>query len=1350
VLGGVAEDFLADYNGIALPWPRPSEVNDFTAGRVFFGKGESALEVAFGCMNRRGKPPLSTLRRLLSQRKAERPSPVVLVVLYLEAEEPPRAAVLAASDETPHDMPADQAERVCLAALSEPDRHVGARTIKRLLALLHGPAPPGVANNGLFASHELRSGVPARPDWDTARRRAHPALGSKGRDILLRLGYEIRPAGPGGFLLAHGGRPRAVAILVGDAEAFDRDSFRFGAVSPVMYGLALAAHERLPWLVLVRGTQMRLYPSSPDAGIGRRGQEETYTELDLAVLAPTDAGYLSLLFGPDALAPGGTADEILVASGNFAADLSERLRRRIYQDVIPGLALAVASRQPKRDHAHLENAYNQALLIMFRILFLAYAEDRGLLPLSHNAAYSRHAVKTLAREFASNPGQTFDEEATGYWNDMKAVWSAVDHGNTGWGVPPYNGGLFSSDSARQTPGAALNDLSLTDAEFGPCLRALLVDSGEDGTDGPVDFRSLGIREFSIIYEGLIDSELAVSQVGLRLAENGRHVPILPGEEGEIAAGQVYLRSRSGRRKATGTYFTKPVIVEHLLDSALEPAITEHLARIKQLLDQGDDTAASEAFYAFRLADPAMGSGHFLVAAIDRIEARFAAFMVENPIASVTHELDLLSQTAQARASWIVEGTGTEMGALLRRQIARRCIYGVDLNPTAVQLARLAVWIHTCVPGLPLPALNLAQGNSLTGIGTVSEVLAVLEPQPHPGQASLFTDEITLALAAARVRLARAARASERDRPEARLATQAREEAAREAAPATALFDMATAVRSGVVPSPAGLPQAMSTAGSSAVQDWIRELQALHMPCLFPEVFIGDEPGFDVILGNPPWEKLQMEEHSFYSLQFPGLRGLDQKRADSLIAQIRESRLDLVAEYEQESAKMQALKRALSKGPYPGLTAGRPDLYKAFAWRMWQLIKPGGYIGVVLPRKALEAIGMKDWRRELLTNSTITDITTLTNRDGWVFDEVHGQYTVALLTVRADKLEASGRVIPMRGPFHSMTAYRSGLTSPSGVLGVDDLLVWSESLAIPQLSDAKSMEIFLAMRKFPRLDQDSNGWSVRGLRELNATDDKDKFQFVESPGVWPVYKGESFDRWNPETGVSYAWANPASIVAALQERRINQVRIRRSAFYQMPPSWVEDPATLPALQPRIAWRDVARATDMQTVVAALIPPRAIMVHQAYYLFWRDGEPTTQAYALGVLSSLPFDWYARQIVESHVTIEFMRSSPVPRPAPSDPLRQRIGQIAGRLAAVDQRYADWADRAGVPVASVTSQDLKHELIAELDAVTALLYGLARHEVEHMFATFHRGWDYRPRLGATLGWYDQWAGIARKAAAS
>ena len=181
-------------------------------------------------------------------------------------------------------------------------------------------------------------------------------------------------------------------------------------------------------------------------------------------------------------------------------------------------------------------------------------------------------------------------------------------------MPLYNGGLFGADPVTNPTGAALAGLRLTDAEIGPALRALLVDGGPDGVVGPVDFRSLSVREFGTLYEGLLESRLSVAPSALALDAAGHYVPTSQPDRAVVAPGDVYFHNRSGARKASGTYFTKPFAVEHLLDTALEPALNDHLARIGALLDEGRAAAAAEAFFDFRCADIAMGSGAFLVAA----------------------------------------------------------------------------------------------------------------------------------------------------------------------------------------------------------------------------------------------------------------------------------------------------------------------------------------------------------------------------------------------------------------------------------------------------------------------------------------------------------------------------------------------------------------------------------------------------------------------------------------------------------------------------------------------------------------------------------------------------------------
>ena len=473
-----AVHFLADYDGRELPWVKPTGTSAaFETDRVLFGEGDNALEVAVASA-RGGQPKADELRTLFKKRQAGRPAPVLLVVAYAPANGEKLAAVVGTSgDPAPvTGLQVDRLERVCASALAEPDRHSAVRTIERLLISLKDQQFPGLVNSGLFASHELHTGVPARPDWEAARQAALPILGTRGLELIHALGYGTALRGSAAMVLTHGGNSRAIAVLLNEEEVFDRPSARYGAVTPVAHGLAIAARDELAWLIVLRGTQIRIYPASPDMGVGRKGQGETYAELDLALLSEQEAAYLTLLFAPTALERGGTVEQILASSENFAADLGKRLRKRVYEDVVPTLAVAVAERMGARTEEQLAEAYHRTLLVLFRLLFLAYAEDRGLLPYGRNPRYDRHALKTIARDFAADPGMVFDPQATSLWDDMLTVWKAIDEGNTSWDVPAYNGGLFSRDPEASAAGAALVDMRLTDEEFGPALRSMLVDS----------------------------------------------------------------------------------------------------------------------------------------------------------------------------------------------------------------------------------------------------------------------------------------------------------------------------------------------------------------------------------------------------------------------------------------------------------------------------------------------------------------------------------------------------------------------------------------------------------------------------------------------------------------------------------------------------------------------------------------------------------------------------------------------------------------------------------------------------------------------------------------------------------
>jgi hypothetical protein len=1333
------DDFLPDLDPRTWTAPKQSPASIKTSC-FFLGRGDHPLEVALATSAHR--PRADDVRALWKARQARRPSPVLLAVGY-ETAGATKLVVCGPVGETPPlvaDLDPSQVERLAEAALREPSRHAAVRLLVAMLPAV-GSDLPGLRNSGLLATQELRVGVPTRPDWETACEQGKRVLSLRGRKLVENLGFSVEQLGVTSSVLIAGRAKRAVAVFLDEGETFDEPGERFGT-SPVSQALALADREGLPWVVLTRAQQVRLYAARADTGVGRKGRAETFVEVDLALLPEDRAGFVPLLFGADALSEDGTIEQILEQSADFAADLGARLRERVYFDVVPQLATCVAH------HVHggsdlsemeLADAYEETLVILFRLLFVAYGEDKDLLPYRTNGRYGDHSLKRLARrltEWRESGEEIFDAHASDLWDDVRALWDAVNDGNSDWGVPAYDGGLFSEDVEVNPAGAALADLSLTNTEFGPALTSLLVDEGPDGL-GPVDFRSLSVREFGTIYEGLLESRLSVAPSDLAIID-GDFVPTRRKSDVAVAAGDVYFHHRSGSRKATGSYFTKPFAVAHLLDYALEPVLAEHVARVAALVESDDQAGAAQAFFDFRCADIAMGSGHFLVAAVDRIEARLSGLLALHPIRGVIAELENLRTAASQALGALADGVEIETTSLLRRQVARRCVYGVDRNRIAVELARLAVWIHTFVPGLPLSFLdhNLIEGDSLTGIGTMDEALTVLDPEAErAGQLSVFRAKIEEFLSRAEKALRRLALTSEATISEVADARHAHAKALESVRPAADLFDVLVAARLGRTSTPLEVDEAKIARhpGLVSARELQQSLGSVHFPVAFPEVFLRERPGFDCILGNPPWEEVKAEERDFWTLRFPGLKGMDAGSKDAEIKRLRRTRPDLLALFDREAEEADTMRLLLSAGPYPGMRTGDPDLYKAFCSRFWQLDREDGSIGVVLPRSALAAAGCAPWREEVLDGGAFDDVTVLLNTGGWVFDDAEFRYTIALLSLRKGARHSGS--LRMRGPYSNISAYRQGINEKPAEFSVADFKSWSEGVSFPLLPTEKAARIFVKLRQHPRLDI-NDGWRARPVAEFHATNDKQYFDFdLDDPAddSWPVYKGASFNIWDPDTGAYYAWADPGEVTEILQTKRLRQQRTARSAFSEFPRDWALDPDTLPCYYPRIAFRQVTNRTNTRTVVTALVPGSVVITNAAPYVLWAEGDERDEAFLLGVLSSIPLDWYARRVVEVNLNFHLFNAFPIPRPPRDHPLRQRIEQIAGRLAAVDEAYIEWAKAVGVKVGSVKQHE-KDDLIYELDAAVALLYGLDAGDVTHIFETFHVGWNYKPRLDAVL----------------
>jgi hypothetical protein len=582
---------------------------------------------------------------------------------------------------------------------------------------------------------------------------------------------------------------------------------------------------------------------------------------------------------------------------------------------------------------------------------------------------------------------SLDPVATSLWDRFAVLVRTLRTGNTAIDVPAYNGDLF---SAVALPGAALLErASIPDAAFGPVLAVL----GRDPeTGGGVDYSSLDVAHLGNIYEGLLALQLTVADEDLGLYAHGsgarrewryerarRHADV------KVGRGELFWQTHTGGRKAGGVYYTPTILVDHLIVRAVLPALEEHLQQIAVVAQTNPQQAAAELFQ-FRILDPACGSAHFLTAALDRIAERMDRFLAQSPLPAVRDELESLRAAAGAGY-----GERVEHADLLHRLVLKRCIFGVDLSPMGAEVARLSLWLAAFVPGLSLAYLghNVQAGDSLVGVADQTALL----PRDATGSPSLNSSAVEDAVGMAAAAAAELAQIADRT-PEEWARSQVVDRQIRQATDGVRrLFDTWTAGALGsdearnlaglfpveIIENPSRIPATVS----DDVAELLGPVRPLHWPLAFPEVF-SRIPGFDVVLGNPPWEEVTIEELAFYARYYPGLRGLSEGPREAELSRIRMERPDLAEELLREQRRVALLKCFFSPAGGYARMVGDPDLYKFFCRRYRILLRPGGRLGVVLPRSAFLAAGSRGFREWLFSSSTVERLDFMLNKRLWMF------------------------------------------------------------------------------------------------------------------------------------------------------------------------------------------------------------------------------------------------------------------------------------------------------------------------------------------------------------------------------
>jgi hypothetical protein len=482
----------------------------------------------------------------------------------------------------------------------------------------------------------------------------------------------------------------------------------------------------LRWALLTNGKLWRLYYA------GAPSLADHFLEADLPALtgdAGTPAGRARLktfllFFRREAFTPDAAGQSFLLRAMDegrawqqrVTADLSRSVFDTVYPELLKSLGAADPARNPT-DPAWPATIRHSAVVLLYRLLFLLYAEDRDLLPVAHKG-YQPRSLTHLRHEVAQalDSYRPLSENDAFWWGTLNSLFKAIDKGSDSMGLPAYNGGLFDQ---REAP-----LLSIAEQPDAPLARIL--DGLSRRTDGAemrhINYRDLSVQQLGAIYERLLDFDVAVDE-----------------------SGAVTLSADSKARKLSGSFYTPPSLVRLILDATVGPHIAEQRAVFKTKAEnlKGDLRSVAERIADLRcfdpaetlsglkMADPSMGSGHFLVTVVDRLADAVLLSMeeaaviaeVDGGVAGYTSPLaDRIEaergkiENAAKSHGWSYRPEHLDDRHLVRRLVLKRAVYGVDRNPLAVELAKLSLWLHSFTVGAPLSFLDhhLRCGDSLFG------------------------------------------------------------------------------------------------------------------------------------------------------------------------------------------------------------------------------------------------------------------------------------------------------------------------------------------------------------------------------------------------------------------------------------------------------------------------------------------------------------------------------------------------------------------------------------------------------------------------------------------------------------
>ena len=1063
-------------------------------------------------------------------------------------------------------------------------------------------------------------------------------------------------------------------------------------------------------------------------------------------------------------------EQAIAASNDFTLEVEENLKAVIYgfageESLFEIMGKAIKAANSK---ASLDSVYENSVILLFRLLFVVYFEDKNRALLAIHPFYNRYSLETLYQNLRQH-GQTKPERDNlhdGIYA-LKQLFEMLDEGAEDIDIPLFNGGLFDPTRAP----LLLTPKIFNNATLRQLLEKLLYKTSRGDTlfDTRRDFKNMSVTHLGRIYEGLLEFRFE------KAAQNHSYIEYVSGatkgkaveayfdsydaanlrkEKGfralrelSVKKGEVFLKSANNSRKTSASYYTPSSLSTRLVKASVDQA----LASGKSLID-------------LKILDNACGSGHFLVEALGYLTDLALEKLEDdaNLKALVQTESDKIAeQLAFLNLAYVPEDA-----QILKRALLKRCIFGVDLNPFAVELARLSLWMDSFIFGTPLSFIehHIQHGNALMGASVQDFVdynaTEVKQNDFFVENLSARFDELRTVMHELDAMRDTTAQEVEQSKalwknsiaPKLNLLSRALsfictrrallaegDSKACEALDKT--VDLITQLFDDTKTKSMALKQ---------IEAYAAKYHFFHYEVAFPEAFAGDNKGFDIIVGNPPWDKTKFSDTDFFPQYHSNYRSLKNSEKAAVQTRLLESEhiatayqtvqrgMDVANEYYKDKSTF-----PLNKG------AGDGNLFRLFVERNLSLLAAGGNLGYVLPSALMFEEGSMGLRKHIFTHCQMPFFYSFENRNG-IFPDVDSRYKFALMQLinnapSATQTNVIDTAFYVLDPAELDAAARH-IAYPLETLKTLSPLHWS----LMELRDGADLPVL--QKCYRAFDPLSEKW-LDFRRELHMTDDKALFIEKPAPGLLPLFEGKMIWQYSHVFDTPQYWLEPQAFDASLQSKEL----YRMAQDLAVPKSETEQHASIVRYDRefvRLGFRTIARDTDERTLIFALLPKNCGLGHSMFanaaktYVVDAGGQggvhavsPLRLLFALGWFNSLPMDWLARQMIQINVSLTYVYRLPMPQPSDAEILSNPDYAQLAKNALLLSLVASWDDFAELaPLFSVQPQDVPQTakaqdlLRAQNDKGVAKLYGITDAELAHLLKSFPGMANKRPGYVALL----------------